>query len=285
VAAATAAFVFVACGGVAAVPGTSSDASTVEPFDATTGAPGSDGGQTGSDGGVGDATSAGDGEDTTDAGGVVTRFCYPEVCPTGCCTAEGLCVSPSTSSACGYGGEACTECPAGASCVGGACLTPVPNCGPSNCAGCCQGPDLCASGTAVAACGQGGQACSRCAPYSCAPQLGGGGQCGICYRDCYGCCGTESTLYCSRGLYQDECGSNGEDCTACAADQQCAPASTSGGTCVPANPACNATNCTGCCQGDICAVGDQDVACGAQGANCVDCASYKTVCTQGGCSM
>jgi hypothetical protein len=282
-------FSAVACGGVAGVPGAAIDASTLVPFDATTDAPASDG--TATDAGSGDATFSADGEGTAGDGGVLTRICYAAVCPTGCCTSEGLCIAPSTSAACGYAGVGCTACPAGSSCEGGACVTMVADCGPSNCAGCCEGPSLCARGTDAIACGQGGEQCSRClgpgeTTGRCSPQAGGGGQCGFCYMDCYGCCGSHgtATIYCSRGLFQSECGFNGEDCQACAAGQQCAPTATTGGACVTANPACNSTNCAGCCQGDICAVGDQDVACGASAANCVNCATYQTTCMKGVCS-
>ncbi len=71
----------------------------------------------------------------------------------------------------------------------------------------------------------------------------------------------------------DARGSSGGEC------QECAP-SINGGHCV-ADPGggghcegmgtCNATNCAGCCAGNICAEGTQDIGCGIAGAPCQDC--------------
>jgi hypothetical protein len=62
--------------------------------------------------------------------------------------------------ACGGGGAACSDCTGGGqSCQGRVC---VDKCGPSNCAGCCTGGNLCALGFANGACGQGGVACTNC---------------------------------------------------------------------------------------------------------------------------
>ncbi|HTB73343.1 MAG TPA: hypothetical protein VK762_08855, partial [Polyangiaceae bacterium] len=41
---------------------------------------------------------------------------------------------------------------------------------------------------------------------------------------------------------------------------------------------CNATNCAGCCIGDICAVGTQNVGCGLAGAACQDCSADGGLC-------
>jgi hypothetical protein len=208
-------------------------------------------------------------------------------CPDGCCTADGVCSSPPTDRACGFGGEACIACAAGDSCSSGACLHPQPDCGPSNCPGCCQGNTQCASGAQDVACGRNGQQCQRCVPRegsgACVPEPIAGGECGgsgTChYPGCAGCCLAGS---CSDGVNQARCGSNGENCRACAGGQQCVPAPTSGGTCAEAG-ACGPQNCPGCCHGDVCAYGDQDLACGAGGSVCVDCAMYLWKCDGGAC--
>jgi hypothetical protein len=172
--------------------------------------------------------------------------------------------------------------------MGGACFRPQPDCGPSNCAGCCQGTSLCADGTDGVACGRSGEQCQRCVTAegggACVPEPGGGGQCGgyaTChYPNCHGCC--SSVTYCALGLSQSACGSNGETCHACTGGQQCAPSANGGGECVDAG-ACGPQNCPGCCQGDLCAIGNQDVACGTGGAVCVDCANSAQKCGAGTC--
>jgi hypothetical protein len=80
---------------------------------------------------------------------------------------------------------------------------------------------------------------------------------------------------CFEGTQALYCGSGGSGC------QECAP-SMNGGHCVT-DPGvgghcedigtCNASNCPGCCAGDICAVGSQNVACGLGGVPCQDCSA------------
>jgi hypothetical protein len=215
-----------------------------------------------------------------------TSTCNDTTCVEGCCTGDGVCVSPPTVAACGFAGGACTTCPAGDSC-NGTCLRPQPDCGPTNCAGCCQGSDQCATGTGDVSCGRGGEACQRCVPQelagACVPEPGGGGQCGGAgdchYPDCHGCC---LPSFCAAGLAELECGSNGETCQACAAGQQCAPSALSGGICVDAGT-CGPDTCAGCCMGDVCAYGNQNGVCGTGGSVCADCATYGWTCTAGTC--
>lgn len=71
--------------------------------------------------------------------------CSNPTSPTGMC-GDGSC-DP---------GENCSSCPGDC----GSCST---TCGPTNCAGCCDG-DSCVSGNAPTACGGGGAACTVCAP-------------------------------------------------------------------------------------------------------------------------
>jgi hypothetical protein len=205
-------------------------------------------------------------------------------CPDGCCLADNSCVSPGTASACGFGGDPCTVCATGDLCQSGACVHPEPDCGPTNCAGCCVDGSTCATtGRDDVACGEGGQACQRCLPSEqagiCVPQADGGGACSTCFP-CGGCCVAGD---CLPGISQTECGSSGENCHACTGGAQCASGGT-GGVCVmPEAGACGPSTCTGCCDGDVCAVGDQLVACGTGGAACLDCAVYGMVCTAAAC--
>lgn len=106
--------------------------------------------------------------------------------------------------------------------------------------------------------------------------------------NCNGCC-FPGTTYTPMGSYGQcflgstnyHCGSGGMLC------QGCSPAM-NGGHCV-ADPGggghcegigtCNATNCAGCCAGDLCVVGTQNIACGIAGAACQDCTSDGGLCT------
>ncbi|HEY3818167.1 MAG TPA: hypothetical protein VGL81_13400 [Polyangiaceae bacterium] len=212
------------------------------------------------------------------------------VCPQGCCLPDNSCVSPGTASACGAGGDPCIVCAPGDSCGNGACVHPQPDCGPTNCAGCCVDASTCATtGRDDVACGGGGQACARCLPAEqaggCVPQPDGGGACSSCFP-CGGCCvagGPGDPLECLMGISQTECGSLGETCHACTGGTQCTYGGT-GGVCVmPEAGACGPATCPGCCDGDVCAVGDQLVACGKGGAACVDCGVYATACVASTC--
>jgi len=209
--------------------------------------------------------------------------CSPATCNAGCCQG-GMCVQGQSSAACGIGAAACVACKPGGSCVKGACIYPTPNCGPSNCAGCCVDANDCSDGTAIDACGFGGQLCQGCGPLgghsACVPQAGGGGSCqSACGpSNCHGCC---NGSICELGQSASQCGSGGQACTTCASSEMCAVQGPgNGGQCqLPCSPA----TCGGCCAGDVCAVGNQDIACGAGGAPCADCTTMHYLCAKGTC--
>jgi hypothetical protein len=217
------------------------------------GAPGGSGSPDGSvgDGGANlDATvHVEDGSTSTSGDAPSPGSCNFATCPTGCCLPDGTCfvAGPSadgsfpTDIPCGSNGEACATCPSDYICIGGGCLHVTGAntvCGPDNCNGCCM--------------------------LGAMPAPGVTGASNTCFLG-------------SQDLY---CGSGGGQC------QGCAP-STNGGHCV-SDPGggghcegigtCNATNCAGCCAGDLCAVGTQDVGCGTAGAACQDCASDAGIC-------
>lgn len=161
--------------------------------------------------------------------------------------------------------------------------------------GCCQadgtcfrvGPDSNGPIPTSIPCGSNGDACVTCkAGFSC---LAGG-----CQEDlgttctpenCSGCClaanvnGTMSTQ-CFEGTQSNFCGKGGGQC------QRCAPMG-NGGQCV-ADPAggadcvdkgqCNSTNCAGCCSGNLCVVGTQDIGCGSGAVACQDCTADGGLC-------
>jgi hypothetical protein len=130
----------------------------------------------------------------------------------------------------------------------------------------CWGADSCdlPGATACISGPDGGAFCSRC---------GASALCG-------GCCLDGACLL---GLSQSQCGSGAEDCVACTGGEQRVFAGTGGACVVPEAGACGPANCAGCCDGNVCAVGDQVIACGAGGAECVNCGIYGQACASGAC--
>jgi hypothetical protein len=202
----------------------------------------------------------------------------------GCCQGT-TCMGGETPDECGIFGSQCVACPAGAACHKGACFIPQPGCGPSNCPGCCLDANTCSYGTVVDECGFGGHMCQGCGaavanPTACVPHPGGGGSCQpTCGPgNCHGCCDGNACLL---GQSQNSCGAQGQACTSCVGGESCTLLGPGiGGHCqLPCSPA----TCAGCCVGDICAVGSQDLACGVGGKACVDCTSNHLVCMSGAC--
>jgi hypothetical protein len=226
--------------------------------------------------------------DAADAGSP-PGACNADTCPKGCCSADGTCVVSGQQNACGLFGVACVVCAPGDDCFGSGCGHWVTNCSPANCEGCCNGPGMCITTSALGApwCGHGGEVCDRCAPGQgngeCVPLDGGGGRCsGItsCNTgNCIGCCNGN---VCTTGDLNDQCGTTGEACRACAPPLQCTPYQT-GGKCVDAGAACGPGSCPGCCDGVGCAYGNQDTACGGGGAACEDCTSIGLTCVANAC--
>jgi hypothetical protein len=138
------------------------------------------------------------------------------------------------------------------------------------------------TGNDATACGKGGVACVACGlDQICVSGTGtcqAQGRCGP--SNCPGCCvGNE----CVVATTPQACGVNGQQCKACPPGQLCDPR----GRCIPASTECNASNCAGCCVGDICAVGTQNTACGAGGELCQNCANQTPprVCQAGVCRL
>ena len=132
----------------------------------------------------------------------------------------------------------CQTCAAGDTCWNkvGTCMHTVPNCGPWNCDGCCEGNTACADGREIASCGTHGQMC----------------------QECYGA----------------------KDNTFVA----CVPGAT-GGTCA-GGPTCTHKNCPmGCCNGDLCMLGDVDTLCGHGGDTCADCTKSSGYCDGSTCDI
>ncbi|HEY5146170.1 MAG TPA: hypothetical protein VII82_05360 [Polyangiaceae bacterium] len=161
--------------------------------------------------------------------------CGPFTCQNGCCQADGTCFVATPGAAntpCGSNGEACTTCASGESCLGAACQRDLGEpCTPANCAGCCLVGSV-ASGKIV----------------STLPQ-------------CYD--GTQDAF----------CGSGAGLCERCSPVMNgghCVADAPSGGHCEEVGQ-CNASNCAGCCLGNVCAEGQQNIACGIRGAACQDC--------------
>jgi hypothetical protein len=279
------AFCAFGCGGKSA--GVTSDAGS---SDAT--AIGTDTGQPGSTDGIAPVGDAPAFEDAIDDAQQVQDstpavLCDPSKCASGCCGATG-CLSGTTSTACGFGGQSCTDCTAlGLDCVapmagetgGGVCgsleagttADGAPACGPATCAGCCAG-SICVAGTTMASCGSHGLACQQCTGtnMTCVAQgaagacVGTGASCNP--SNCSGCCD-------SNGICQDPtdigaCGTGGMSCQFCLPGQAC-----NSGECQTTS-GCGPYNCPGCCQGNTCLSGSLDkAACGSAGAQCQSCST------------
>jgi hypothetical protein len=165
---------------------------------------------------------------------------------------------------------------------------PPGGCSYATCSGCCDGNGGCHSGHDTSACGGQGEGCRTC-DQLCVD--------GICLNlssncgpsTCPGCClGTD---VCTDGLHAGACGSGGMQCESCnpaTGGGTCvASASGAGGACVtPVNAACDASSCpTGCCVGDLCVQGTQDIACGSGGIGCQDCTQNGRTCIGRTCSF
>jgi hypothetical protein len=202
--------------------------------------------------------------------------CGPGNC-SGCCQGAS-CITAISDSACGTGGEACSVCQPGDFCKGG-CFHSQPNCGPSNCNGCCEGP-YCATGLNNNSCGVGGESCQNCVVGPPCQASGLGGACGgkqTCNQlNCRGCC---MGIVCVDGMTDSACGSNGDDCKACASGESCQIVYPWGGAC-EAPPFCSA-NCFGCCQDSQCMTGDSDTVCGGNTSACQDCTRFGAHCGMG----
>ncbi len=183
--------------------------------------------------------------------------CSSQTCA-GCCMG-GVCQTGMLDTACGTGGAVCKSCGAG-SCNKGVCGTKPAACSTSSCGGCCQN-DKCMSGSSQQACGQNGEVCKQCTGGT-ACHKGTCKPCGL--ETCpNGCC---QNMTCMNGNTPSACGASGGACTACTQDQEC-----KAGACHTVVKKCSASNCSGCCQGEVCQNGDQDSACGSGGATCQTC--------------
>ncbi len=110
---------------------------------------------------------------------------------------------------------------------------------------------------------------------TCLPLLTGGGFCPTCESTCGGCC---LGSLCILGLTQAECGRGAEACHACTGGDQCVANGTGGACVMPEAGACGPSNCPGCCEGNVCAMGNQVIACGTGGAECINCGIYGETC-------
>lgn len=142
-------------------------------------------------------------------------------------------------------------------------------CDSTSCSGCCQG-NFCIEVPTDSACGANGQACFSCSVGTSCQS----GKCefptGVCQQSCTsGCC--ENGL-CQSGTDSTACGSGGQICVDCTQlMQSCDPNSRS--CTASTNPLCNADNCPGCCNGNVCQDGDLQTSCGNSGVACQACRS------------
>jgi hypothetical protein len=224
--------------------------------------------------------------DVIDGEGGSPAACGVATCPDSCCLPDGSCALNESNLACGTGGQACVVCAPDEFCKG-RCNKYQDNCGPSNCAGCCENSNICAPGDDDYACGHMGYQCQPClsggSTGQCVPLSAGGGICNggtSCdAANCTGCC---QGSICLVGDQEGACGSHGATCEMCPAGQACAFVMMDTGYACMAAP-CDPSTCSGCCDGLVCAVGNQDVACGSGGEACVSCAASQQKCSQNAC--
>jgi hypothetical protein len=214
-------------------------------------------------------------------------LCDFDNCPAGCCGPTG-CLTGTAQTACGFGGQSCTDCTMlGLACVsamagetGGVCgmldvgtiADGAPGCGPATCAGCCAG-SICVAGTTNASCGSHGLACQQCTgPHIWCSPLGAAGLClseghNSCLPgNCAGCC--DSNDVCQDPVAIGACGTGATSCQFCLPGQAC-----NSGQCQTVS-GCGPANCLGCCEGETCLSGSVDnAACGNAGAVCQNCST------------
>jgi hypothetical protein len=166
-------------------------------------------------------------------------------------------------------------------------FVPVGGCGFATCTGCCDANGGCHEGHDTSACGGQGEQCKSC-DQLCVD--------GICLNlssncgpsNCTGCClGTD---VCTDGLHAGACGSGGMQCESCnpaTGGGKCVANTTAGGACVfPTSATCGTSVCPmGCCVGDLCVQGTQDIACGSGGVGCQDCTQNGRTCLGRTCSF
>ncbi len=165
-------------------------------------------------------------------------------------------------------------------------------CGPSTCPeGCCSSIGECIWPESNSACGDHGEPCvacvgegSYCAGFGCATTQW---TCGP--SNCGGCCignvssGDEPNTQCFPGTEGEFCGHGGAGCGICSPGETCFAIGFDAGGFCQANNGCTPANCTGCCLGNVCAQGDQAVACGYGGEACKSCGDGG-VCQSGNCA-
>jgi len=197
--------------------------------------------------------------------------CNAQNCGFGCCEGN-TCVPGDSSNACGFGGQPCQNCQAfGEACQGQTCQGQT-QCNAQNCGfGCCEG-NLCTSGTSSGACGFGGSPCQNCQAFG---EMCQGQVCsvvGTCNaQTCPGGCCLGNA--CIPGTVDNACGFGGQACQNCQSFGDVCQ----GQICVAAG-GCNANNCFGCCQGNLCVPGTMDTACGFSGQACQDCQVHNETC-------
>jgi hypothetical protein len=171
---------------------------------------------------------------------------------------------------------------------------PDGGCGPSTCTGCCMPDGSCdtaANSPSIKAppagyCGSHGEQCIYCNQFCL--QGGCGAPVGNCSAsNCDGCC--VGNGICADGKHDTACGHGGIMCEGCnptSGGGHCIlEPSGSGGHCQFAPKPCDQNSCpNGCCAGNICAQGTQDIACGTTGGVCVDCTTTGTTCLVGRCA-
>jgi hypothetical protein len=220
--------------------------------------------------------------------------CSAANCALGCCDRSGVCRLGTEVRACGSAGGECFDCEARGldECLKNSRVCGKRNggCGPENCTGCCTADGRCLPGTEIVACGSAGESCAFCDVNEECAVLGADSRsvcvpkedrCGL--SNCEGCCNAAGA--CVKGNASSACGSGGRACSVCDTGSACVDTGeTEMFVCQPIS-GCGPANCSGCCIGDICAIGTQQNACGKGGEQCRNCGSGtpSKTCNAGAC--
>jgi hypothetical protein len=212
--------------------------------------------------------------------------CNLGTCPNGCCDANAVCQTGTTTNQCGIGGQVCQDCMAEGfqfcSLPSHSCANKVPVCDQQTCpSGCCGGPNTCFAGNSSSECGTGGGPCQNCLQLGeqCTGQQCTQAACGP--NNCNGCCFGDQ---CLGGTDQTACGEAGQQCQNCAGmGEQCVPQG-AGGIC-EVTQKCSPQNCPGCCDPNtgVCMKGGANNDCGFGGQICQNCLQFGEMCNGGIC--
>jgi hypothetical protein len=101
------------------------------------------------------------------------------------------------------------------------------------------------------------------------------------YASCNGC--VDDQGHCVKGPDDEACGTGGVACQACTSNQSCSTDFECEN--LEDTGECNASNCSGCCAGNLCLGGSADDSCGSAGEQCLSCGDNGVCESSGQCAL